>query len=107
MSLKTNKLREENPTKLLLARGAARKGIVCDATMTNRIAADIVMESMKVETLAQISRDQDEEIARLEKYAERIIEAGGRKVAKAAEAIYAELWPDDDEDEDETSPTDG
>lgn len=51
MSLKTNKLRKTDPTKLLLARAASGKGVVLDNGMAQKVAASLVIESMKVESL--------------------------------------------------------
>lgn len=93
MSLKTNKLREENPTKLLLARAAAHKGIVLDPVAAQRVAADLVMESMKVEQLVGIVNEQALETERLEKFADLLLHAIPlTKRKKTEDVARAQVW---------------
>lgn len=106
MSLKTNKLRHEDPTKLLLARAASRQGLVLDNHMIQKVAGTLVMESMKVERLVGISEYQAEEIERLEEFADIILNTlpeDKREEVEAAARSF--VWPAPEADETETDET--
>lgn len=59
MSLKTNRLREENPVQLLMNRAAEGKGVVLGPVECQRVAATLIMESQKVQKLAALLEEHD------------------------------------------------
>lgn len=95
MSLKENKLRQEDPAKLLLARATAGKGIVLDGVAAQKVASTLVIESMKVENLVNIGREIQEELTQAEAYIELLeksLPMRGRKekIRKMKLKVYGE-----------------